>query len=260
MKAKKSLGQNFLNDTEVLSCIRDEIDPLKNEIIIEVGPGMGALTRTLLPFVGKLVAIEKDPRMIAHLQNEFAKEIAEGKLELLERDILTFDFSTLSFYEESWKIVGNIPYYITGALFRKLFEAVVLPEEIVFLVQKEVAERIVAKNNKHSLLSLSIHAYGNPSIVRYVDRSLFEPIPKVDSAVLKIANISNTHFTNSAIQKRFFELIHAGFAHPRKMLQKNLTGVASLPQLAHAGIKPTSRAEDVSLVEWLSLAKSSNSD
>ncbi len=258
MKAKKSLGQNFLNDTEVLSCIRDEIDPLANEIIIEIGPGMGALTRMLLPFVGKLVAIEKDPRMISYLQKEFQKEIVNGKLELLERDVLNFDFSTLSFYEEGWKIVGNIPYYITGALFRKLFESNVLPEEIIFLVQKEVAERIVAKNNKHSLLSLSIHAYGNPSIVRYVDRTLFEPVPKVDSAVLKISNISRVHFRNSDREKRFFELIHAGFAHPRKMLQKNLTGVASVEQLDRAGIKTTVRAEDVSLNAWLALANIGN--
>ncbi len=162
-----------------------------------------------------------------------------------------------------YKIVANIPYYITGQVIRKFLEAENQPESMTLLVQKEVAERIVAKDKKENLLSLSVKVYGKPKYIQTVKRDLFEPKPNVDSAIIHISDISGKNFDRAngpEFEQKFFQLIHAGFAHKRKQLLPNLSGLFPKKVLIDAfeknNISPKVRAEDVSLQKWLELLKS----
>ncbi len=254
MKKKKSLGQHFLNSPHYLSLIADTAALSADELVLEIGPGEGVLTQELLSRGVHVLAIEKDRRLIPELQKTFAKEIADKKLFLYEDDALQFD--TAKHIQESYKIVANIPYYITGAILEKFLSTHVQPSCMVLLVQKEVGERI-AREKKESILSLSVKAYGNPKYIKTVPRGAFSPPPQVDSAILLIENISRKNFKNATHEKRFFELLHAGFAHKRKLLARNLEpmlGKAYSDILENVGISKTVRAEDVSLEKWLALA------
>lgn len=250
--ARKSLGQHFLKSKTVLERIRDTADFHSNDIVLEIGPGMGSLTDVILPRVAKLIAIEKDRRLLPLLQGKYQREIQNGKLDLIEEDILAFDPEFLRTYGRSYKVVANIPYYITGAILEKFLTALHEPERIVLLMQKEVADRIVAHRGKESLLSLSVKAYGVPRRIMAIKRTQFRPMPAVDSALVLIEGISRNNFTSRAHEKRFFELIRAGFAHKRKVVRSNLASVgvdlSALPENA--------RAEDLSLETWLTLARS----
>jgi 16S rRNA (adenine1518-N6/adenine1519-N6)-dimethyltransferase len=260
MFKKKSLGQHFLKSKGALLAIRDALNPTATDLVVEIGPGEGALTEELLPFIGKLVALEKDQRLIPILQEKFAAEVATGKLEVIEGDALEFDPSTLRHYTLSrfdYMVVGNIPYYITGALFKKFLTAETQPSRLVFLVQKEVAERI-AREPKESLLSLSVKAYGTPKYIKTVPAGSFVPPPEVDSAILLIDEISRKNFENRAHEEKFFELLRAGFAHKRKLLKRNIeevVGTRAETMLESVGVPQNARAEDVLLEKWLQLAK-----
>ncbi|MEK7612727.1 MAG: 16S rRNA (adenine(1518)-N(6)/adenine(1519)-N(6))-dimethyltransferase RsmA [Patescibacteria group bacterium] len=249
MQKKKSLGQHFLHSAHYLALVADAAHIQKNETVIEVGPGDGALTTELLARGARVVAIEKDSRLIAVLQEKFAEEIAEKKFKLVEGDALDFEISKYLKKFKEYKIVGNIPYYITGALLKKFLTAPKQPSTLVFLVQKEVAERI-ARSRKESILSLSVKAYGEPRYVKTIPRGAFSPPPNVDSAILAVEHISRKNFRNAAHEKKFFELVRKGFGQKRKQLKNNLQ-----INLADAHIPETARAEDVSLEQWLILAK-----
>jgi 16S rRNA (adenine1518-N6/adenine1519-N6)-dimethyltransferase len=257
-RAKKSLGQNFLKSTKALSDIISAGDISPNEIILEIGPGKGALTEKLLEKAGKVVAIEKDPELILLLREKFAKEIINKKLEIIEHDILDFDFTA-----EKYKIIANIPYYITGAIIRKFLESNNQPEIMVLLVQKEVAKRIVAQDKKESILSISVKAYGSPVYVDTVKKRYFSPEPKVDSAILLVENISKRLFVeNNISEEKFFELVKIGFAHKRKVLSSNLKpllGGRTPNCLETCEIKEKVRAEDLELKDWICLTKNSTS-
>jgi 16S rRNA (adenine1518-N6/adenine1519-N6)-dimethyltransferase len=261
--SKKSLGQHFLTSRGAIIAIIDASDIHPDDIVLEIGPGKGVLTEALVKMARKVIAIEKDVRLIPLLQEKFKKEIALGKCEIIEKDILKFDPEVMAFYTHPYKLIANIPYYITGQILRMFFESPCQPESMTLLVQKEVAERIVAKHNKESLLSLSVKAYGIPKIIKKVPRGSFSPAPNVDSAIIYISNISREKFTErpstSSHEHTFFSLIHAGFAHKRKQLFPNLSQVFDKSALASAferiGIDPTSRAEDISLETWLELSK-----
>jgi 16S rRNA (adenine1518-N6/adenine1519-N6)-dimethyltransferase len=259
VRAKKHLGQNFLWHKGTLKKIRDEIDPAGNEIIIEIGPGMGALTEELITFPAKTLCIEKDPDMIAILKEKFKDALASGKLEILERDILDFDFSVIGEYKLPYKIVGNIPYYITGAIIRHALEANPLPEQVVFLVQKEVADRAVARDGKESLLSLSIKAFGKPRSKGKVPAKFFKPAPKVDSAVLSIEGISRNNFENKDHEALFFEIIRHAFAHKRKTALKNLSSYLHTPDIRswwqELSLDEKIRAEDIPIETWIKLSR-----
>lgn len=258
VRAKKHLGQNFLWHKGTLKKIRDELDPVGNDILVEIGPGMGALTEELVHFPEKLICIEKDPDMIAILSEKFKTFIEQGKMEILERDVLEFDFSILKEYGLSYKIAGNIPYYITGAIIRHALEADPLPEKIVFLIQKEVADRAVARDGKESLLSLSIKAFGTPRSRGKVPAKFFKPAPKVDSAVLVIDSPSRKHFQNKDHEELFFEIIRHAFMHKRKTALKNLSGYLFSPDIRtwwkNEGLDERVRAEDIHVDTWLRLA------
>jgi len=247
--AKKSLGQHFLMHARIAERIA-MVAQIEGEVVLEIGPGTGILTRALLAKAHKVIAIETDHELMPKLRETFATEIAEKKLELIEGDIRTFDPGTIT---GNYALVANIPYYLTGEIFRQFLETEHQPRSLTLLVQKEVAER-VARSKKESLLSLSIKAYGLPKYEFTVPRGAFVPAPGVDSAVLSIRDISHTHFKTREEERRFFALIHAGFAHKRKILSNNLLSAG----LSAEGVAPNARAEDLHLPEWLELARNTH--
>ncbi len=253
IRAKKQFGQHFLKSASALSKIIDASDPVADDIIVEIGPGLGALTEKLLFFAGKVIAIEKDRDLIPLLQETFKKEIENGKLDLIEQDVLDFNPDVLSFYKEhSYKLVANIPYYITGAILEKFLSARQQPEQMVLLMQKEVAERVVARNKKESILSLSVKAYGVPKIIAKVPAGAFAPAPKVDSAILLVETISRNFFA-SLDERLFFEVIKQAFGQKRKTIGKTLAekyGKEILSVLDEATISRSTRPEDLSILDW----------
>ncbi len=247
--AKKSLGQNFLHAPNVISAMVHAGKISKENIVLEVGPGKGALTTKLLETGVHVIAVEKDDRAIPFLQEKFANEIKNNQLELVHGDILEYDNNNLKKYI----LIANIPYYITGEFMRKFLETSNQPERIVVMLQKEVAKRIT--DSKGSILSLSVKAYGEPKYLVTVPKKFFRPIPNVDSAVLVIENISKKFFENPPIdEKYFFEVIKAAFAHKRKVVIKNLEEKISKEVLnkvwEREGISNMARAEDLSPKMW----------
>ena len=248
VKAKKSLGQNWLKNEQVVDEIVKTAKIQKSERVLEVGPGQGILTRALLQSGARVVAVEKDDRLIENLHGEFATEIAANKLTLIHYDILNFDPILIN---EKYKVVANLPYYLTGEFLKKFLTNKHQPELMVLMLQKEVVERIIARDRKESVLSLSVKCYGEPKFVKKVPRGNFEPAPKVDSAILLIENISRKLLAkNKLIEKKFFQTIKSGFSSKRKKLKNNLTLTGRL--LAKYGDK---RAEDLSLTDWLALCR-----
>lgn len=246
MLKKKSLGQHFLHTRHYLEMAADAASVQKGETVLEIGPGEGALTAVLLERGARVVALEKDARLIDVLEEKFAGEA----FEIIEGDALEYEPKF-----KKYKVVGNIPYYITGALFKKFLSGEAQPQTLVFLIQKEVAERI-ARSKKESILSLSIKAYGTPLYIKSVPAGAFVPPPKVDSAILAVTGISRGKFKNKKHEERFFELLRTGFGQKRKLLASNLKNFVDMAALESAGIDPKARAEDVPLEAWLALAKS----
>ena len=250
------LGQNFLKHPQIAERIVQVAGVQKTDTVLEVGPGRGILTRALLAVGARVVAVEADGALVEELRETFAPEITARALELVHGDIRAFDETKLP---REYKVVANIPYYLTGELMRQLLESARQPASITFLVQKEVAERI-ARAKKESLLSLSVKAFGTPKYEFTVPRGAFTPAPNVDSAVLTIRDISRAGFAGAREESRFFELIHAGFAHKRKVLRSNLEA-AGYPRalvaeaLSRADLAPDIRAEDLILPDWLHLVR-----
>jgi len=259
MKPKKSLGQNFLKSSLAIKKIIEAGEIKPSDIILEIGPGKGALTERLLDCASKVIAVEKDYELFSLLQEKFAKQIAAGSLVLVHADILDLNVNIL----RNYKIIANIPYNITGAILKKFLTAEPQPERMILMLQKEVAQRILARDKKESILSISVKAYGEPKLIMKVPARYFSPSPKVDSAVIAITNISRKNFSprgtlgggNQVDEARFWQIVKAGFAHKRKKLSSNLKvykGGSLITSLEELGNK---RAEDLSLSDWISLAK-----
>lgn len=258
MRAKKALGQHFLKSTKILERIIAAGELAVRDVVLEVGPGTGVLTDALLRSGARVVAVEKDKELIEHLRDRFAHAIQERQLMLLQGDILAFDPRGHGLPEHAYKLVANIPYYITGEILRRFLSEVAQPSRMVLLVQKEVADRIVATDGKESILSLSVKLFGTPSIVARVPKSSFSPAPRVDSAVLAINAINHSGLAKKDAV-RFFQLVHAGFSQKRKQLVPLLTPHVDkrrlLGVLAKHGLPATARAERLPLAAWLELAK-----
>lgn len=193
MKSKKSLGQHFLKSHAVVQKMVETAAISREDIVLEIGPGKGVLTKALLECVGKVIAVEKDEQLRPFLENLFQEEIKKGTLELIFGDILQFTkekplYKGSSFVK--YKVVANIPYYITGEFLRAFLSGDFQPKSMTLLAQKEVAERIVASDGKESVLSISVKTYGVPTYVQTVLAHEFLPPPKVDSAILHISDIS----------------------------------------------------------------------
>jgi 16S rRNA (adenine1518-N6/adenine1519-N6)-dimethyltransferase len=261
MRPKKSLGQNFLINPKVAERIALEADISKKDTVLEIGPGKGYLTKYLLAKAGKVVAVEKDEHLANELAEKYKKEVEENKLVIIKKDILYFKMElgegkdTLRNYK-NYKIVANIPYNITGAILKQFLTEKNKPQSMTLMIQKEVAERILAQHGKESLLSISVKAYGNPKILFRVSRGNFFPSPNVDSAVINIKNISNKNFAENDLKEEvFWEILHAGFAHKRKKLSSNLKKWAHASFLTSLENK---RAEELTTTDWIHIVKTIN--
>ncbi len=255
---KKSLGQNFLNSERVLVRIAEATEPTKDDTVLEIGPGLGALTAKLLETAGKVVAVEKDDTLYSILSEKFAKQIKSGQLDLINKDIQDFDPEYLRKTKGStYKIAANIPYNLTGLIIRNFLSGPYQPSKMVLLVQKEVVDRILAHDKKESLLSISVKVYGTPKRITNVARGNFNPMPRVDSAVFSVDNISRDRFPDQKFEELFFKAIHAGFGHKRKMLVRNLIdeqfGSRELweTEFAKQSLKTTIRSEELTVDDWI---------
>lgn len=257
MLKKKSLGQNFLTSKAIAKSIAEAGNPMDGECIIEIGPGEGFLTEEILKLSNNIVLVEKDHRLIPVLEEKFKEEIKSGKLRIIEGDVLEIDPENLH-RKQDYKVIANIPYYITGQIIRKFLEADQQPKSMTLLLQKEVAERIVARDGKESLLSLSVKIFGDPKIIKKVPRGAFNPVPNVDSAVINIENISTKKLDGST-PANYFKILHAGFAHKRKQLLPNISNIFDKDKTKKAfedlGIDPKIRAEDLPISTWVKLSK-----
>jgi 16S rRNA (adenine1518-N6/adenine1519-N6)-dimethyltransferase len=253
---KKSLGQNFLTSDVVPRWLTGAGEVVATDLILEIGPGTGALTKSLLATGATVIAIEADARAITILETIFSTEIATRKLQLHHLDARTLDVASLGLSHLGFKVVANIPYYLSGFLLRTLLEGEAQPTTLVFLMQKEVVNRI-ARDEKESILSLSVKAFGVPRYIKTVTRGHFNPPPKVDSAILQITNISRNNFTDTAEPAIFFNLLHLGFGQKRKQLLSNFTHLYSREVLTTVftdlAIPLDARAETIPLDTWLSL-------
>lgn len=258
--AKKSLGQHFLNSPTVPRWLADAAEIAPGESVLEIGPGTGALTAELLSRGANVLALEADERAIAVLTERFKKELGEGRLRLDHHDVRELDLAKIGLSDHSFKVVSNIPYYLTGQLFRVLLSGPIQPRVLVFLVQKEVGKRATAKRergDKESLLSLSIKVFGDTSYEKTVGKGHFTPPPKVDSAIISVKNIGRDRF-KTLDQDLFFKLLHLSFASKRKQLIGNLSQEYERTRLMRVferlPLRPDVRAEDLTLEEWLRLA------
>lgn len=252
-RPNQDLGQNFLVEEKYLEKIIEAAEPLEGETVLEVGPGMGVLTRQLSKKAKEVIAIEVDPRMVEILKTLCIKC---NNLTVRTMDIRHFNPTDLGDY----KVIANLPYYITSLIIRKFLEEKNKPKEMVLMVQKEVAERICATPNRMSLLSVSVQFYANPKMIEIVPRDAFYPTPQVNSAIIKITPYSSPIFNDVAPEK-FFDLVKAGFSEKRKQVGNALLGFGPytkdeiVSKLEAAGINPERRAETLSLEEWRRLYK-----
>ncbi len=262
MRAKKSLGQNFLTSKAILRDIIKASDLSNEDTVLEIGPGKGFLTEELLKNSLQVLAIEKDDRLIELLEEKFKKEIKSKKLILIHGDVLGFQPQKYKLTSLNYKIIANIPYYLTGQIFRLFLESDNQPSKIVLMVQKEVADRIIARDGKESILSMSVKAYGTPFYVKKVSARYFSPKPKVDSAVILINNISKDTFKNKSDEQEFFKLMKTGFSHKRKTLLNNLSDFyekqKTTEALNNCDISLKERAEKLNTKDWMCLLKHLN--
>ncbi len=218
IRAKKSLGQNFLKSKKIAWKMVESLDLKEGDFVLEIGPGKGALTEILLKKNIKLILIEKDKRMVDFLEKKFLKEIKTNKLKIIEGDVLKIDFLKIDL-SKNYKLIANLPYYITGKFLSKIFSLKNKPALMILMLQKEVIKRIVS--DKGSLLSLSVKLYSDPKYLFSISKKNFSPIPKVDSAIIKISNINNDFFKEIK-EKDFFIFLKQSFSNKRKTLFNNL--------------------------------------
>lgn len=245
IKPNKGLGQHFLVDKPSLEAIVDAAAVTKDDTVLEIGPGLGVMTRPLTRQAGRVIAVETD-----HILADLLRRDAPDNLEVVEQDILDFDLHQLP---AGYKVIANIPYYLTSKIFRLLVESPNPPSVMSMLIQKEVAERITAVPGKLSILALSVQYYGHPELVRVVERHKFWPPPDVDSAVLRVT------FTGPvfpADPHKLFRLIKAGYGEKRKQLKNALAGGLNLSSdftvelIAKSKIAPNARAQELDLAAW----------
>ncbi len=252
---KKSLGQHWLKDAETLQTIADQAQVNANDVVLEVGPGLGTLTQVLVKRAQKVIAVEFDQVLLNQLQSVYSLlPRYDEKLELIHADILHFNLDILPL---GYKVVANIPYYITGNLLRTLCEAKNHFSQAALLIQKEVAERVVAGPGNMSMLSVSVQFYTKASLGPVVEASKFTPPPKVDSQVLILEH--HGPMFKDVDTKEFFRLVKAGFSERRKKLRSSLSGGLRVDKntveqlLEKSGISADARAQELSLDQWYSL-------
>ena len=251
IRPKKSLGQNFLVEPAGLRKVLTAAELQGDEQVLEIGAGLGSLTVLLAQNAKEVLAIEIDQKLFPALQEALAPY---ANVKTIHGDILNLDLDGL-LHDQDFVVVANIPYYITSAIIRKLLEDNKRPSRMILTIQKEVAERIIARDGKMSLLALSVQVYGKPELVATIPAGAFYPAPDVDSAVLKL-----TLYEKPLIQEQnldlFFKLAQAGFSQKRKTLRNSLASGLSISSqqaekiLADAQLESNRRAETLNLEEW----------
>lgn len=281
---KKTLGQHFLINPRILDKIVAAAEINKDDIVVEIGPGTGNLTQKLAEKVlrqgsgqaGKIIAIEKDKRLIKELRKLFKDD---ENVEIIEGDVLKISPTSYKLKAKSYKIVANIPYYITSRFIRKTFEEWPKPKIVVLTIQKEVAQRIMASPPKMNLLALSVQYFSKPEVVGYISRENFRPRPKVDSAIIKLelrskpekprgprASTGNQELRDREFQNLFFKIVRAGFFQKRKLLINNLAKKLKIEKgrlisvFRKINLDKKSRAENLSLNNWIELVKKVKSE
>jgi 16S rRNA (adenine1518-N6/adenine1519-N6)-dimethyltransferase len=250
---KKSLGQHWLHNRDVLAHIADCADVQETDTVLEIGPGLGTLTSELLRRSEKVIAVEFDEDLARKLPGQFP-----GKnLEVIQSDILSFDLSQLT---AGYKVVANVPYYITSKIVQLLMTAENKPSVAVLLVQKEVAQRLAARPGDMSILAVSAQMYADVTLGDIVPAALFTPPPKVDSQVV-ILKTREMPLVPKEVEKEFFRVVKAGFSAKRKKLRSSLSGGLGISKdeagelLKRAGIDAELRAENLAIADWMSLMK-----
>lgn len=276
LKPNFTYGQNFLLDEVVLEDVVEAAHVSSSDLVLEIGPGIGNLTRRLCERAGFVLAVEKDPKFLPVLKS-IKKEYSNFRFEI--GDVLEYDFQQVfkerivnrqqatgvptidcSLVPSRYKVVANIPYYVTGKILQVLMTAQHKPESVTLLVQKEVAENIVAGPGKLSILAISVQLYGDPAIVQIVPASRFYPSPKVDSAIVSIAVHGQPKF-EMADEKKFFKIVKACFAGKRKQLHNSLQNnlhlspVQVVTILDQLKINPTVRPQELSIQNWIDLSQ-----
>lgn len=258
IRPSKAYGQNFLIDGNIIKKIIAVSDIKKKELILEVGPGLGVLTEELLAKAGQVWAVEADKKIVQILQQRLKKEIHSGKLKLIEGDILKTNLPELGLKDFSFRIICNLPYSITSKFFRQFLEFGPKPQEMIVMIQKEVAKRMVALPGEMSLLALSAQLFSEPEILFEVAPTCFWPEPEVVSAVIRLKLKKKLP---DADIKLLFRLARFGFASKRKQLHNNLAnGLKKTSEeikgaLKQLGLSENIRAQDLSLENWIALAK-----
>lgn len=251
LHANKRLGQNFLQDPDTLEKIVNAAEIHPTDTVLEIGPGLGSLTRYLAARAQQVVAVELDDKIFPALEAVLAPY---QNIQLVRADILEIEPKSI-IAQLDYLVVANIPYYITSALIRHLLETSPKPRRIVLTVQKEVAERICAGPGNMSLLALSVQVYGQPRIATHIPAGAFFPAPKVDSSVLVIDIFPAAQVDEKKLEV-FFQLIKAGFSQKRKKLRNSISAgmrqssAEAEKMLQAADIDPQRRAETLSLEEW----------
>jgi 16S rRNA (adenine1518-N6/adenine1519-N6)-dimethyltransferase len=265
LRPSKGLGQNFLIDLHVMDKIVEAGELCAEDVVLEVGPGVGALTRRIAERAGQVVAVELDRKMLPILRETLANQ---ANVHLVEKDILAFDLSTElpailgtpALQRARFKVIANLPYYITSAAVRHLLAGPLRPERLVLMVQHEVAQRILAGPDQQSLLAISVRIFGDAELVYRVPAGAFYPRPKVNSAVLLIRTLQAPRITEEELPW-FFRVVRAGFGQKRKQLHNSLSGGLAfdkeiiLQSLGAAGVDPARRPQTLSLDEWARLSR-----
>jgi 16S rRNA (adenine1518-N6/adenine1519-N6)-dimethyltransferase len=268
LRTRKSLGQHFLINAGILHNIIQTAALAPEDIVLEVGPGLGVLTRELVKKAGWVIAVELDSKLSEMLQQSLAscpnvsvinKDILEVEpLELIRQESIKFPQALAG--QKGFKLVANLPYYITAPILRHFCEAELKPQEMVVMVQKEVAKNITAQPGELGILAISVQYYGKPQIAGYVPAGNFFPAPKVDSAILKITFYDRPPFEVTS-EKSFFEIVRAGFCAARKQIGNSLAQGLAMPKpevlslLERAEVAQQRRAETLSLEEWARLER-----
>lgn len=254
----KRLGQNFLINKGVLEKIIKTANLSKKDVVLEIGPGLGNLTLELAKKAKKVIAVEKDKRM-GEILKEVLKDWNVENVRIINKDVLKIKNDSMAKWFNGYKMIANLPYYITSPVIRKFLEIKSQPKEMVLMVQKEVAQRICAIPPKMSILSVSVQFYAKPKIISFVSKKSFWPQPKVDSAILQISRISTSPpGINTSL---FFKIVRAGFSQPRKQLINNLSQKLKIDKekvknfLLKNKVQPTQRAETLNINDWQKLTK-----
>ena len=275
---KKAMGQNFLVNHEPLEIIINNAGLSENDTVLEIGPGLGILSELLAKEAKLVLAIEKDQKLVEYLRKKYKHT---KNLKIIHHDILTYDSGLIA---SGYKIIANLPYNITSPVLRKFLEAENKPQEMILMVQKEVAERICAKpgDSNRGVLTVMVEFYSKAEIIDIVKKDSFFPVPKVDSAIIKLQVTNNGYKKLLEVTKKdymktkatlsnceqselrnleatFFRIVKAGFSQKRRQIHNPLEATLRLPKeeilaiLKEAKIAPTLRAEDLNLSDWVKL-------